>query len=40
MRPLLHCPEIDSEDEIGIDQIIESLDGEDLKVGSEVRYVV
>lgn len=40
MRPLLHCPEIDSEDEISIDQIIESLDGEDLKVGSEISYVV
>lgn len=40
VRPLLHCPEIDSEDEIRMEQIIESLDGEDLKVGSEISYVV
>ena len=39
MRPFLHCPEIDEEDEITMDQILESLDGQDLKVGSEIRYV-
>ncbi len=39
VRPFLHCPEIDEEDEIMMDQILESLDGQDLKVGSEIRYV-
>ncbi len=39
VRPFLHCPEIDQEDEIMMDQILESLDGQDLRVGSEIRYV-
>lgn len=39
MRPFLNCPEIDEEDEIMMDQILESLDGKDLRVGSEIRYV-
>ena len=39
MRPFLNCPEIDEEDEIMMDQILESLDGQYLKVGSEIRYV-
>lgn len=39
VRPILHCPEIDEEDEIKIEQILESLDGEELRVGSEIRYI-
>lgn len=38
VRPFLHCPEIDAEDEIGLDQILESFDGEELKVGSRIAY--
>ncbi len=38
MRPFLHCPEIDSEDEIGLDQILESFDGEELQIGSRISY--
>lgn len=38
VRPFLHCPEIDSEDEIGLDQIVEDFDSEALQVGDRVRY--
>ena len=40
VRPFLHCPEIDREDEIGLDQILESFDGEGLRVGSRIRFLV
>lgn len=38
VRPFLHCPEIDEEDEIWLDQILESLDGDELDIGMRVRY--
>lgn len=38
VRPFLHCPEIDSEDEIGLDQILENFDGEELKIGGRIAY--
>lgn len=38
MRPFLHCPEIDSEDEISLDQILEHFDGEELQIGSRISY--
>lgn len=38
VRPFLHCPEIDSEDEIDLDQILESFDGKEVQIGTRVRY--
>lgn len=38
IRPVLHCPEIDEEDELPLEQVIASLDGEALRVGSQVTY--
>lgn len=40
VRPFLHCPEIDREDEIGLDQILESFDEEELRVGLRIRFLV
>jgi len=39
VRPRIHAPEIDSVDEIKLENIKSSLDGEDVWVGSLVEYV-
>ena len=38
MRPFLHCPEIDEEDEIQVEQVMQCFDGEKLTLGSRIAY--
>ena len=38
VRPFLHCPEIDEEDEIQVEQVIQCFDGEELTLGSRIVY--
>ncbi|MFC2494706.1 MAG: MiaB/RimO family radical SAM methylthiotransferase [Candidatus Absconditicoccaceae bacterium] len=38
VRPFLHCPEIDEEDEIQVEQVMQCFDGEELTLGSRVAY--
>ena len=38
MRPFLHCPEIDEEDEIQVEQVMQCFDGEELTLGSRIAY--
>lgn len=38
VRPFLHCPEIDEEDEIQIEQVMQCFDGEKLTLGSRIAY--
>ena len=39
VRPSLHCPEIDNEDCIPLDNIIESFDWEEITIGSRIKYI-
>lgn len=38
VRPFLHCPEIDEEDEIQVEQVMQCFDGEELTLGSRIAY--
>ena len=39
IRPEIHCPEIDSVDEVKLENVIACFDGEEIEVGSKVEYV-
>ena len=39
IRPTINCPEIDNEDKVNLENILESYDGEELDIGSRVRYI-
>ena len=38
MRPSLHCPEIDEEDEIQFEKVMQCFDREELTLGSRIAY--
>jgi hypothetical protein len=41
VRPLLHAPEIDSYDEIGLKQVVEVFEGKKkLEIGDKIGYIV
>ena len=39
IRPEIHCPEIDSVDEVKLENVIVCFDGEEIEVGSKVEYL-
>jgi len=39
IRPEIHCPEIDSVDEVKLENVIQCFDGEEIEIGSKVEYV-
>ena len=40
IRPEIHCPEIDSVDDVELENVIGCFDGEEIEIGSRVEYVV
>jgi hypothetical protein len=40
IRPEINCPEIDSVDEVKLENVIQCFDGEEIEIGSRVEYVV
>ena len=40
IRPEINCPEIDSVDEVKLENVFQCYDGEDVGIGSRVEYVV
>lgn len=40
VRPELHCPEIDSIDEISLDLVLASLSWDEIEIGSKIEYVL
>ena len=39
IRPEINCPEIDPVDEIKLENVVQSFDGEEIEVGSKVEYI-
>ena len=39
IRPEIHCPEIDSVDEVKLENVLQCFDGEEIEIGSKVEYV-
>ena len=39
IRPEIHCPEIDSVDEVRLENVVACFDGEEIEIGSKVEYV-
>jgi len=39
IRPEIHCPEIDSVDEVKLENVIVCFNGEEIEVGSKVEYI-
>ena len=39
IRPEIHCPEIDSVDDVILENVIQCFDGEEIEIGSKVEYV-
>lgn len=41
VRPRLHCPEIDTYDEINLDQVIGTFEGKnELEIGDKIVYTL
>ena len=40
IRPEINCPEIDPIDEVKLENIIQCFDGEEVEIGSKVKYLV
>ena len=40
IRPEINCPEIDSVDEIKLENVIQCFDGGEIEIGSKVEYVI
>ena len=40
VRPEINCPEIDSVDEVKLENVIQCFDGEEIEIGSKVEYIV
>ena len=40
IRPEINCPEIDPVDEVKLENVIQCLDGEEIEIGSMVKYVL
>jgi hypothetical protein len=40
IRPELHCPEIDSVDDVKLEKVIQCFDGEEIEIGSKVEYLL
>ena len=40
IRPEIHCPEIDSVDNVNLENIIQCFDWEEIDIGSKVEYLV
>jgi hypothetical protein len=39
VRPEINCPEIDPVDEVKLENVIQCFDGEEIEIGSRVKYV-
>ncbi len=40
IRPEINCPEIDTVDEVKLEKVIQCFDGEEIEIGSKVKYLV
>ena len=40
IRPKIHCPEIDSVDEVRLENVVACFDGEEIEIWSKVEYVI
>lgn len=40
IRPEINCPEIDTVDEVKLEKVIQCFDGDEIEIGSKVKYLV